>query len=122
MVEGLCSVIEGLCSAVEGLCKGRKFDKLLILIGSVGFSSAKPRKICRLLAKNRTYCANEGTGRIAASITILPFSTEIQCRVPGAPFKPSFGLSGIDAISAHGAPSLGAQVRAANLGSTIMAV
>ena len=83
IVEGLCRIVEGLCRIVEGFCLDRKLAKLLILIGPAGFSFVKPRKSCRLFAKNRMYCANEGTGRIAASTTILPFSAEIQCQAGG---------------------------------------
>ena len=56
IVEGLRRIVEGLCRIVEGLCLDSRLAKLLILIGPVGFSSVKPRKRCRLLAKNRTYC------------------------------------------------------------------
>ena len=51
IVEGLRRIVEGLLRIVEGLCLDRKLAKLLILIGPVGFSFAKPRKNCRLLAK-----------------------------------------------------------------------
>ena len=78
IVEGLRSIVEGLCRIVEGLCLDGKVAKLLILIGPVGFSFAKPREKLPVVRKNPTYCANGGTGRIAASITILSFSAEIQ--------------------------------------------
>ena len=52
IVEGLYGIVEGLCRIVEGLCRGRKLAKLLILLGSWGFSSARPGKKCRSPAKN----------------------------------------------------------------------
>ena len=80
ILEGLCRVVEGLCSVVEGLCRGGNEAKLLILCGPVGFLPARRGKVAGS-EKNRTFCANEGTGHIAASTTILPFSVEIQCQV-----------------------------------------
>jgi hypothetical protein len=51
IVEGLRRIVEGLCEIVEGLCLDRKLAKLLILIGSVGFSFGKPRKKLPIVGK-----------------------------------------------------------------------